>query len=104
MRDKDNLRSRVLAATLMRTDELLIDRGEVPLPKGVTAHKLRHTFASILIACGEDPISVMTQLGHTDPKFTLRVYAHAMSRDPAERGRLRDLIRGERTTCQSRTR
>jgi len=92
MRDKDNLRSRVLAATLKRTDELLVDRGEVPLPKGVTAHKLRHTFASILIACGEDPISVMTQLGHTDPKFTLRVYAHAMGRDSAERARLKVLV------------
>jgi integrase len=93
MRDKDNLRSRVLAATLKRTDELLLDRGEVPLPKGVTAHKLRHTFASILIACGEDPISVMTQLGHTDPKFTLRVYAHAMSRGTAERDRVGNLVK-----------
>jgi hypothetical protein len=28
---------------------------------------------SILAACGEDPAYVMAQLGHTDPKFTLRV-------------------------------
>ncbi len=57
----------------------------MPLPRGLTTHKLRHAFASILIAFGEDPISVMTQIGHTDPKFTLRVYTHMMSLDPDER-------------------
>jgi integrase len=95
-RDKDNLRNRVLAAATERADQLLEDRGLVPLPKGVTTHKLRHTFASTLIACGEDPASVMAQLGHTDPKFTLRVYTHMMRRGPAERSRLRGLVgRGE---------
>ena len=71
-------------------------RGLVPLPKGLTTHKLRHTFASVLIACGEDPISLMRQIGHTDPTFTLRVYTHLMSRDPDERTRLKALVRGER--------
>lgn len=67
----------------------------MPLPKGVTTHKLRHTFASTLIACGEDPASVMAQLGHTDPKFTLRVYTHMMRRGPAERTRLKALVSGD---------
>lgn len=61
----------------------------------MTPHKLRHTFASILIACGEDPTSVMAQLGHTDPKFTLRVYSHLMRRNPAERAQLKALVYGE---------
>jgi integrase len=61
----------------------------------VTPHKLRHTFASILVACGEDPASVMAQLGHTDPSFTLRIYTHLMRRDPAERARLKALVHGE---------
>lgn len=95
-RDSNNLRARILAFALERADELLERRGQVPLPKGLTTHKLRHTFASVLIACGEDPVSVMRQLGHTDPNFTLRVYAHLMSRDPAERERLKALVRGER--------
>lgn len=95
-RDKDNLRNRVLTAAIDRADQLLEERGEVPLPKGVTPHKLRHTFASTLIACGEDPASVMTQLGHTDPKFTLRVYTHMMRRSTAERARLKLLVRGDR--------
>jgi integrase len=95
LRDKDNLRVRVLAPVLRRADTLLADRGHPPLPAGVTPHKLRHTFASILVACGEDPASVMAQLGHTDAKFTLRVYTHLMRRDPAERARLRALVEGD---------
>ena len=79
-----------------RASELLERRGRVPLPKGLTPHKLRHTFASVLIACGEDPISVMRQIGHTDPAFTLRVYSHLMSREPGERARLKALVNGER--------
>ena len=95
-RNKDTLRRGVLVALFERADELLEARGQVPLPLGLTAHKLRHTFASMLIACGEDPISVMGQLGHTDPSFTLRVYSHMMSRDPGERKRLKALVLGER--------
>lgn len=79
-----------------QADEMLEARGLVPIPKGLTTHKLRHTFASILVACGEDPISLMRQIGHTNPNFTLRVYAHLMSRDASERERLKALVRGER--------
>jgi hypothetical protein len=38
----------------------------------------------------------MRQLGHTDPAFTLRTYAHLMSRAPGERKRLKALVNGER--------
>jgi integrase len=95
-RTKDNLRQRVLELAFERADEILVGRGMIPLPIGVTAHKLRHTFASMMIACGEDPVSVMEALGHTDPAFTLRVYTHMMRRDKGERDRLKALVRGER--------
>jgi integrase len=49
-----------------KADELLEDRDEALLPKGITAHKLRHTYGSPLAACGEDPSYVMAQLGHSD--------------------------------------
>ncbi|HEY0277578.1 MAG TPA: site-specific integrase, partial [Solirubrobacterales bacterium] len=94
-RDKDNLRARVLGPVFRRADELLAARGQQPLPIGLTPHKLRHTFASVLIAIGEDPASVMNQLGHTDPKFTLRVYTHVMRRGSEERDRLKALVAGE---------
>lgn len=96
-RDARGLLSQVLRPVVKRADESLISRGEVPLPKGLTTQKLRHTFASILICLGEDPISVMTQIGHTDPAFTLRVYSHLMNRDPQERAHLKALIEGNRS-------
>lgn len=95
MRDKDNLRNRVLAPVIERANKLLAQRDQTPLPRGLTPHKLRHTFASVLVALGEDPASVMAALGHTDPKFTLRVYTHLMRRDVAERARLKALVAGE---------
>jgi integrase len=91
-RSVNNIRNRTLAPLLGPADALLIARDEVPLPAGVTPHKLRHTFASILVACGDDPASVMAQLGHTDPRFTLKVYTHMMRRDPEERARLKAYV------------
>jgi integrase len=70
------------------------ERGAQPLPIGITPHKLRHTFASILVAIARDPTYVMQQLGHTDPAFTLPVYAHVMRRSDEERQALRALVEG----------
>jgi integrase len=61
-RDRSNLRERVLAEVFERADQLLRERGELPLPKGLSPHKLRHTFASILVALGTDPAQVMRQI------------------------------------------
>jgi hypothetical protein len=36
----------------------------------------------------------MSQLGHTDAGFTLRVYAHAMRRDEGDKERLKALVEG----------
>jgi integrase len=91
-RDKDNVRSRVVAPIARRADVLVGRDGLQPLPRGVTPHKLRHTFASVLIALGRDPAYVMGQLGHTDARFTLRVYTHVMPRGEDERKRLRQLV------------
>ncbi len=79
-RDKDNARERVIRPVVARAEELLAERRQSPLPEGVTAHKLRHTFASILYVRGEDPAYVMAQVGHSDPGSALRVYAHATPR------------------------
>jgi integrase len=87
-----NLRNRVLARAVTRANERLAEAGEVPLPERLTPHKLRHTFASLLVALGIDPGSVMDQLGHTDPAFTLRVYRHGMRRDQDSKDALRELV------------
>ena len=93
-RDKDNARERVIRPVVAHANELLAQRRQTALPEGVSAHKLRHTFASILYVRGEDPPYVMAQLGHTDAGFTLRVYAHAMRRDEGDKERLKALVEG----------
>lgn len=93
-RTKDNVRLRILRPVLVRAEGLLEARGQASLPPRITPHSFRHTFTSLLFAIGEDPVSVTGQLGHTDPAFTLRAYAHAMGRDAAERERLRALTDG----------
>ena len=45
------------------------------LPEKVTPHTLRRTFASLALAARRDPRWVMAQLGHTDPRVRLNVYA-----------------------------
>lgn len=87
-----NIRRRVLAPAVKLANERLEQRGHVPLPERLSPHKLRHTFASLLVALGVDPGSVMDQLGHTDPAFTLRVYRHGMRRDDASKAALRELV------------
>ncbi len=84
----------MIRPVVAHADTLLAERGHQPLPEGVTAHKLRHTFASILFVRGEDPPYVMAQLGHTDPAFTLRIYAHAMRHDEGDKERLKALVEG----------
>jgi integrase len=93
-RSRHNLRQDVVEPVVGRANRLVEERGLEPLPLGITPHKLRHTFASILVAIGKDPTYVMQQLGHTDPAFTLRVYAHAMRRSEEEREQLKALVEG----------
>jgi integrase len=93
-RSRDNLRKNVVEAAVAQANRLVAEGGLQPLPLGITPHKLRHTFASILVAIGKDPTYVMQQLGHTDPAFTLRVYSHVMRRSDKERQELKTLVEG----------
>jgi integrase len=89
---ESNIRRRVLEKAIARANERLAEIDEVPLPDGLTPHKLRHSYASLLVALGEDPGSVMDQMGHTDAGFTLRVYRHSMRRDKSSRRAWRGLV------------
>jgi hypothetical protein len=93
-RSRHNLRKDIVDAVVAHANRLVEERGAQPLPLGITPHKLRHTFASILVAIGKDPTHVMQQLGHADPAFTLRVYSHTMRRGEEERTRLKALVEG----------
>ncbi len=52
-------------------------------------HALRHFYASVLIDAGESVKAVAEYLGHSDPGFTLRVYAHLF---PASEDRARKAV------------
>ena len=93
---KDNLRDRVFGKAVARANERLEERGEAPLPEGLTPKAMRRTFASVLYAIGEPPPVVMQEMGHTDPGLALRIYAQAMRRDEAENERLRSRVTGSR--------
>jgi len=86
-----NVRRRVLAKAVEKADERLAEAESTPLPERLTPHSLRRTFASLLFALGRTAPEVMDQLGHTDPKLTLRIYARAMRRDAGDSERLRAL-------------
>jgi hypothetical protein len=44
----------------------------------LTPHTLRRTFASLLAEVGISPRRAMYLLGHSDPKFTMRVYQQVL--------------------------
>lgn len=55
----------------------------------VTAHTLRHFFASALIRGGASVKQVQTVLGHSSPSITLETYTHLW---PGDEDRTRDLV------------
>jgi len=63
--------------------------------RGLRFHDLRHTYASLLIAQGENVKFVQSQLGHASAKTTLDRYAHLMpSRNDEAARRLDETIFG----------
>jgi integrase len=49
-------------------------------------HRWRHTYASVQLAAGEDPVSLSHWMGHASPSITLQIYTHFMP-DNGRRGR-----------------
>jgi integrase len=89
-----NFRNRTVSRALGKANELLTEQREAPIGEGLTPRSLRRTFASLLYALGHDPVYVMQQMGHTDPKPALRIYAQAMRRGDEEEAALRALVEG----------
>jgi integrase len=74
-----NLRRDVLAPAVEAANKTLGASGIAPIDH-ITFHSLRRTYASLRCACGDDVRYTADQLGHEDPRFTLRVYAQATKR------------------------
>jgi len=47
-------------------------------------HDARHTYASLALAAGKSVRWVASQLGHSNPELTLRVYAHALREEETD--------------------
>jgi len=74
-----NLRRDVLAPAVKAANVKLDELGITPIGR-VTFDSLRRSCASLRCACGDDVRYTADQLGHEDPRFTLRVYAQATKR------------------------
>ncbi|CAN5777961.1 tyrosine-type recombinase/integrase [soil metagenome] len=74
-----NLRRDVLRPTIDAANLELEKDGITPIAP-VTFHSLRRTYASLRCACRDDVAYTSAQIGHTDPRFTLRVYTQATKR------------------------
>jgi integrase len=71
---------RRLKTAIRRANERLRQLGIQPISEAVTPHSLRRLYASLRFALGDDPVYVTQQLGHTEPAFSMRVYASAVRR------------------------
>jgi integrase len=74
-----NLRRDVLTPAIDAPNAALAAKGIAPIGR-ITFHSLRRTYASLRCACGDDVRYTADQLGHQDPRFTLKVYAQATKR------------------------
>ena len=93
MLNASNLRGRLLKETVKRVNERREKEGRMLLPEKVTPQTLRRTFASLALAAGRDPRWVMGQLGHTDARLTLNVYAQVMQRHRVDEALIWQLMR-----------
>lgn len=65
-------------------------------------HDLRHTFASLLLANGEDIVRVSRLLGHASPHVTLTVYSHMLPKEHyGSADRLSRLVYGTDSTVRT---
>ena len=88
-----NVRNRLLAETVEKVNEKRGKEGRMLLPDKVTPHTLRRTFASLSLAAGRDARWVMGQMGHTDARLTLTVYAQVIQRQRVDEQLIWTLMR-----------
>lgn len=88
-----NIRTRLLAHLTEELNTARAKSGEQRLPPKVTPHTLRRTYASLALLAGWPPPFVMAQMGHTDARLTLSVYAQVVNRQRVDRSLVWSLMR-----------
>ena len=88
-RNKDQANKQTILPAWRLANELRAERGEQPIPR-VTAHALRHTYITLAFESAESNYSVsyvMQQVGHVDPRTTMKIYSKVSARrDRAAQG------------------
>ncbi len=84
-RERNSVRARILYNAVERANELLAAEDRSPLPDGLTFHSLRRTYAALRAELGEHPAITAAQMGHRDPRMTLRVYTDVTGMQPKTR-------------------
>ncbi len=78
--NRNNVRQRLVVPAAKAANVKLAELGIDPIGENLGPHGLRHTYASLRCAAGDDPAYVAEQTGHEDARFTLNVYTHAIKR------------------------
>ncbi len=84
-RERNTVRTRILYAAVKRANEQLVAERRPPMPDGITFHSLRRTYAALRAELGEHPAITAAQMGHRDPRMTLRVYTDVTGMTPTTR-------------------
>lgn len=63
-------------------------------------HALRHHYASVMLSGGVSIRALAAYLGHSDPGFTLRIYAHLMPDDETRARSVMDSAHGSRGVAE----
>ncbi len=81
--------------TYSQAFERLVAASDLPR---IRLHDLRHTHAMIALSAGVPPKVISERLGHDDPAFTLKQYAHVIPGMQADAARqIADLVGSDRT-------
>jgi integrase len=100
-RERNSVRTRILYRAIEKANALLAAEDRPPLPDGITFHALRRTYAALRAELGEHPAITAAQMGHRDPRMTLRVYTDVTGMRP--RTRLGGLLGSNRWRSQPDT-
>jgi len=84
-RERNSVRTRSLHSSVKLANEVLENDGRQPIPADITFHALRRTYAALRAELGEHPAITAAQMGHTDPRMTLRVYTDVTGKRPQTR-------------------
>lgn len=91
-RNRSNITRQILQPAIDRANVALTQAGK-PRIEGVTNHSLRRTFCALLFEAGKSPRYAMEQMGHTDAKLALEVYAKVIGEEQGACDALDSLIR-----------